>query len=175
MVEPRAWATGWPRAYNLGLNAVLPRGGSGLVTLGGRGGRNWGLLEKLDVQKRGKENLRGSIALQSLKGIRTEEKEEEQSLECAPEWGSKRLQGGQGSERSPGSGWRVCKNGLGLVGERYLKVSATEVLQCKDTIYKEDKWQSLDLGSTETLPEDTSLRWAAGHWIERRQEPSSVL
>lgn len=56
-----------------------------MVTLGGRGGRNWGLLEKPDVQKRGKENLRGSIASQSLKGIRTEEKEEEQSLECAPE------------------------------------------------------------------------------------------
>ena len=56
-----------------------------MMTLGSRGGRNWGLLEKLGVQKRGKKNLRGSIASQSLKGIRIEEKEEEQSLEWAPE------------------------------------------------------------------------------------------
>ena len=55
------------------------------MTLGSRGGRNWGLLEKLGVQKRGKKNLRGSIASQSLKGIRIEEKEAEPSLEWAPE------------------------------------------------------------------------------------------
>ena len=55
------------------------------MTLGSRGGRNWGLLEKLGVHKRGKKNLRGSIASRSLKGMRTEEKAEAQSLECASE------------------------------------------------------------------------------------------